>query len=85
MSRPRGRPYIDPQDDFAEVDEYARKRVETHGDVYGWAPLSELGEPPVAVLMVSYRSDPTSFPEKIGRVRIKLRPIRAPEPQILDR
>jgi hypothetical protein len=85
MSRPRRRPYISPQDDFAAVDEYARERVKTHGDLYGWAPLSELGEPPVAVLMVSDRSDLDSFPDKIGRVHIRLRPIRAPEPQSLDR
>jgi hypothetical protein len=78
-------PFIDPQDIFAEVDEFARKRVATHGDLYGWAPLSELGEPPTAVLFVSEKADPTVFPEQIGIVRILLKPISAPEPHLLDR
>ncbi len=66
------------QPDFDAVNAYAFERIQAQGDVYGWAPLEENGQPRV-LLLVSENAVPESFPPKIGDVQLVILPIAAPE------
>lgn len=68
-----------PAQDFAPVDEYARGRLSDRGDVYGWLPMVEEGRGSRAILLVNADADVASFPDRIGAVRIEVRPIPPPQ------
>jgi hypothetical protein len=63
---------------FEAVNSYARARLQSKGDVYGWAPLE--GDTPLRALLLVARSAPLeSFPDEIRGVQIVLEPSDPPE------
>jgi hypothetical protein len=61
---------------FEDVDSYALERLREQGDVYGWMPLE--GDLPQAVLLISRSAAPSSFPDEIAGVHIRLEQIDPP-------
>lgn len=74
---------------YARVDEYARQRASSRGDVYGWAIVpspNEDAEPQGEVLLlVSKEADLGTFPRMIAGHKVRLKPIAAPEAQSIGR
>ena len=63
---------------FEAVNSYALTRLQSKGDVYGWAPLE--GDAPLQALLLVSRSAPLdSFPREIRGVQIILEPTDPPE------
>lgn len=61
---------------YQAVDQYARARM-ARGEVLGWA---EGREPRSAILLVRHGVNPSSFPDAIHGVTIRLREIVEPRP-----
>jgi hypothetical protein len=67
-----------PGADWAEVDLWARRRAEEHGDLYGW---SREDRPERVLLLVSEHAKPESFPDRIADLPVQLKPVPEPERQ----
>jgi hypothetical protein len=63
---------------YDAVNTYALTRLQSKGDVYGWAPLE--GDAPLqALLLVSRNAPLESFPTEIRGVQIILEPTDPPQ------
>lgn len=76
---------IDPEElaRFDAVDRWVRERIARHGDVYGWGPV-QVGEQPIAVILVDDQVDSITFPTEIDGVKIGVRFVPKPEMQGSD-
>jgi hypothetical protein len=69
------------------VDQYARKRASSHGDLYGWTILSsttsDLGQRDEVLFFVAEKADSTTFPDEIAGYKVRLKRMPAPELQVV--
>lgn len=66
---------------YAEVARYANERQRVSQDLYGWAVLAD--DIPTVLFYVSHEAHLETFPEEIGKVRVKLKRVSPPRPQSL--
>jgi hypothetical protein len=65
---------------WKKVDDFARERNRTAGDVYGWSRLEREGHA-TALLLVPEDAMTDDFPDRIDDIELALKPIPPPRGQ----
>ena len=66
------------ESDWLRVDDYAKKRRDERGDVYGWLRDEQTN---AAVILTGGSSEEESFPREISGIHVVVKKIIAPEKQ----
>jgi hypothetical protein len=66
------------ESDWSRVDDYAKKRRDERGDVYGWLRDEQTD---AAIILAGESSEEESFPKEISGIHVVVKKISTPEKQ----